>query len=98
MAESNWQPIFAESTCKQTKILQFLVDALTNHEDVRKIISAAWHLGFVGPNAKTAIPALLEMLNTTNFGVWITGLNSLNKIGVPADELMPKLQEKIEAG
>jgi hypothetical protein len=51
----------------------------------------------VGPNAKAAIPALVEIMNGTNTEAWQWIVGCLWEIGAPKELYLPKLREKFHS-
>lgn len=82
----------------QAEPFGLLVGTLTNQQSsADQVRWAASRLGSIGKNAGAAIPALLEAANGTNVGVWRTVLESLDKIGAPADLVLPKSRVRLKS-
>lgn len=69
-----------------------LVSALSDH-DFQTKINAVYHLGYIGPKAKPAVPALVNALNQEPLRESV--LHSLGNIGVGAEEAIPALMKAI---
>jgi HEAT repeat protein len=94
-----WRCALAVDLCKidsqQAEAFDFLMKSLTNFNDVRQIRLTAFYLPRIGPDAKRAIPTLLNALDTTNLDAWSMVLKSLRALGVSNEVVMPRVREKL---
>jgi HEAT repeat protein len=81
----------------QDEALAFLVGRLQDRSEARRQQFAALNLGRIGPNAAAAIPALFETLGSPEPEVAMAAVDSLSKIGVPREILLPRLTENLSS-
>ncbi len=101
--ETNWvfRCCLAAALCRidagETNALSYLIGNLSERADPNRLRWPASRLRFIGPNAKSAIPALVEALTVTNLEVWTGILDSLKEIGASPDLFMSKLTAKLKS-
>ena len=75
-------------------VMPALIDVLRDGDegpDVRG--GAAWALGEIGPEAKPAVPALIELLEHENDWAREMAAGALGRIGPEAEEAIPMLEQ-----
>lgn len=82
----------------QTNALAFLVDGLTNHQPAGDRWIAAMQLGEIGPAAKAAVPALIDVVDGTNVMLASQVPYALRRIGVPVETCLPKFRQLLLSG
>ena len=58
---------------------------------------AAWQIGLAGQNAQAAIPALVEAMSGTNFGLHTYAPYALFKVGAPRELYFPKVKQGLKS-
>ncbi len=90
---------FATAICKidpqDTEAFAYLTNSITNRVDYRLRIYAESRLGYVGPRAASAIPALLDDLGTTNSVERSLLLRSLNSIGASTNLVINRIRDNL---
>lgn len=92
---------FAMALCRldphQDQALAFLVSRLKNPSDTREQQFGAYDLRRVGANARGAVPDLVAVLNSPKIEVAMAAVDALQQIGLPREELLPKLEPSLQA-
>ena len=74
-----------------------ILNELKNSEDTGKRSSMVSQLGQVGPNAKGAIPFLLEMLADGDLQTWCGAATALRGVGADKSIILPPLSAKLKS-
>jgi len=100
--ETGWEPRCAYATAllrmdsSQSGAMTFLTNALMTNPSVDYRRVAAQELGGIGPNARPAIPVLLQALSQTNIMLVATIPRTLKSLGVPAGTFLPIMKEHLK--
>jgi len=103
--ETDWRARGSLAFClykidpRQAYAIDYLVGLLTNDATPRQISFGASRLDDIGPNARFAIPALLNALKTTNcdYGACGVIVDALKHLGASYDQVMPILKLKADS-
>jgi hypothetical protein len=102
--ETRWvrRCAFAGVLCRidagQTDALNFLIDDLNGSHQSNERQYAVSELGWIGPNAKAAVPALIKALSSTNVDFDETIIWALRGLEIPVTDYLPKLKSRLESG
>jgi hypothetical protein len=81
----------------QTNALNFLLSCLTNNDPTIIKGVVVHDLGEIGPNAKAAVPYLLEVIKGTDFTTITEVPSALTHIGVGSDVILSALKEHLKS-
>ena len=74
-----------------------ILNELKNSENSGKRSSMVFQLGQVGPNAKAAIPFLLEMLADDDLQTWCGAASALKGVGADKSIILPPLSARLKS-
>lgn len=93
--------VFAAAICKislqDVEAFTYLTNSLTNRDDYTLRGLAETGLAYIGPRAASAIPALLDDLNTTNAVERSRLVEALNDIGASNDIVSNRVRESLQS-
>lgn len=87
-------PRAKEPSCQGKTLGEWIALTKDTNEKVRK--DAAWALGYIGPDAKPAIPAVTELLTDKNNDVRWMAAYALGRIGPDPKTAVPVLTELLK--
>ncbi|MDB6067363.1 MAG: repeat-containing protein [Pedosphaera sp.] len=94
-------PWYAKALCQidagQTEALDSLVEVLRDKKARAAYASRIQSLGEIGPNARAAIPVLVECVGETDELVWPVAARALARIGAPKSMFVPQVEEKLKS-
>ncbi len=79
----------------QADALAFLTNGVTSHQPASDRWIAASQLGEIGPDAKAAVPVLLEALEGTNDMLHSQIPGTLKKMGMPTETFLPAMKKNL---
>ena len=80
-----------------TEALEYLTNSLTNRDDEEQRRWAVARLAYLGPRATSAIPALLNALNTTNHKEWGGLMFALKTDGASNDVVLNRARDSLHS-